>query len=164
VSPAHALALALSPAHDDPEGEGRGENARLDASGTDEGAEQAPRVRVVIADDSEPVRWLLRALISLEPDLDLVGEAASGLEAVELAERKEVDVLLVDLSMPEMDGLEAMERLRDSRPRLRVVVYTGHISAEVERKARTLGAADYITKGTPPEDVVARIRRAAAAP
>lgn len=117
------------------------------------------RHRLIVADDADAIRMLLRAVLELEPDFELVGEASDGLEAIDLVQRHEVDLLLVDLSMPVLDGLETIQRLRVSHPQLRVVVYTGHASPQIEERARALGAADFVLKGTGPDELVARLRR-----
>jgi two-component system response regulator DesR len=68
--------------------------------------------------------------------------------------------VLLDLSMPELDGLEVIARLRKTRPALRIAVLTGHAAPDVERRARELGAHEFIVKGTPPGEIVARLRAA----
>jgi DNA-binding NarL/FixJ family response regulator len=117
--------------------------------------------RVLLADDSDAVRTLLRVLLALEPDLEVVGEAATGTDALDLVASARPDVLVLDLSMPGLDGLEVLERLRAAGAGVRVAVYSGHATGGIERAARDLGADDFIVKGTAPEDVVARIRRVA---
>lgn len=119
--------------------------------------------RVLLADDSDAIRLVLNALLSVEPDFVVVGEAADGAEALRVAETDSADLLVLDLAMPELDGLEVLEHLRVSRPQVRVAVYSGHNDAEAERLARELGARDFILKGTPPDELVERLRRAAGA-
>src|SRR5207237_10659945 len=81
-------------------------------------------VRVLIADDHEMVRWGLRALLELDPGLEVVGDAASGVEAVRLARRLQPDVVLMDLIMPELDGVASTELIRRERPGANVLVLT----------------------------------------
>lgn len=126
-------------------------------------AQSAPVHRVVLADDSDAIRLVLNALLSIEPDFVVVGEAADGAEALRIAEIDSADLLVLDLAMPELDGLEVLERLRVSRPHVRVAVYSGHNDSDAERLARDLGARDFIVKGTPPDEVVERLRRVAGA-
>lgn len=122
--------------------------------------DDAGRHRLIVADDADAIRMLLRTILELEPDFELVGEACDGLEAIELVQRHEVDLLLVDLSMPVLDGLETIQRLRASHPQLRVVVYTGHASPQIEARAKALGASDVVLKGTLPDELLARLRQA----
>lgn len=119
-------------------------------------AARSGRYRLLLADDSEAVRTLLRILFSLEPRVELVGEAADGRDAVALAERVDADVLILDLAMPLLDGLEVLERLRRTRPSLRVVVYSGLSDPQLVEQARRLGAAEVVVKGAAPEDLIER--------
>jgi DNA-binding NarL/FixJ family response regulator len=119
------------------------------------------RVRVLLADDSEPMRLMLRALLALEPDFEVVGEAEDGVAAVALAERVEADLLILDLALPGLDGLEVLERIRALPDRPRIVVYSGHAAPDNESAVRALGAVDFILKGAPPDELVRRLRAAA---
>ena len=130
----------------------------LDGGNADAAARN--RLRLGIADDNDGIRAMLTAVFSLEPDFEIVGEAANGAQALELAERDGLDLLLLDLSMPELDGLEVLERLSSSRPDLPVVVYTGMTGDGVERRAQSLGARDVVLKGVPPTELVDRLRAA----
>src|SRR5215216_2520333 len=80
------------------------------------------RVRVLIADDHPMIRTGLARMVAAEPDLEVVGTAADGRRAVELAEREQPDVIVLDLSMPELDGITATEEMRRRSPRARVLV------------------------------------------
>jgi two-component system response regulator DesR len=117
-------------------------------------------VRTALADDNAGIRVMLAAILAAEPDFEIVGEAENGPEAVALGERGDVDLLVLDLSMPGLDGLEVLERLRRSAPSVRVVVYTGVTHAGVEQKAQSLGARDVVVKGVPPAELVDRLRNA----
>jgi len=130
--------------------------------GLDGGGNAAPdaRLRLGIADDNDGIRAMLSVILSMEPDFEVVGEAANGTEALALAEQNGLDLLVLDLSMPELDGLEVLERLRTSRPELPVVVYTGMTQDGVERKAHALGARDVVLKGVAPDELVDRLRAA----
>ena len=120
-------------------------------------------MRVLICDDEPSLRVLLRIALGSEQDLEIVGEAADGREAVDLAERHRPDVILLDLAMPEMDGLEALPKLREVAPETKVVVYSGFQESVFGRKARELGAAAYVEKGTDLTRLAEVIRSAAAA-
>ena len=113
----------------------------------------APR-RVVVADDSDSLRLLLRTMLELEPGFEVAGEAADGVEAIEIVLRVEPDLLLLDLAMPRADGLQVLEQLRGRLPGLRIVVYSGYTSPELERAARDLGAVDYVPKGRAPDELI----------
>jgi DNA-binding NarL/FixJ family response regulator len=121
-------------------------------------------IRVAIVDDYEPVRTLMRALIGIEEDLELVGEAADGIEALELIERVEPDVVLLDLAMPRLDGLAVLTKLSSNGVRPRVVVYSCNSEIESVLAAGRLGAAEYLVKGARPDAVIESLRRAAAVP
>jgi DNA-binding NarL/FixJ family response regulator len=115
-------------------------------------------VRVLIADDHPMIRSGLAQLVSGEPDLEVVGTAADGLRAVELAEQEHPDVVLLDLSMPEMDGIAAAEQLRWRSPATRVLVLSSHPQESVVTAAFRAGACGYLTKDVSAADVLEGIR------
>jgi DNA-binding NarL/FixJ family response regulator len=100
--------------------------------------------RVLLADDHELVRRLLRRAIGAHPGLEIVGEAADGSEAVQLARRLTPDIVVLDLSMPNMDGFEAAGRLREDVPGCAILVFS---DLEAEREALAAGADRYLEKG-----------------
>ena len=102
--------------------------------------------RVAIADDAPDVRMLLRTILE-EEGFTVVGEARNGVEAVELAETEQPDVMLLDLSMPVMDGLEALPLIRDASPDTAVIVLSGFVNPDVNQKVTDLGAAACVEKG-----------------
>ncbi len=108
--------------------------------------------RVIVADDAAGMRELMHTLLSLEPDFEVVGQASDGVEAVQLVTELQPDLVVIDISMPVMDGLEAIERIRASSPATRVAVLSG------ERRPGPTGADTDIEKGTPNEVVVATLR------
>jgi two-component system LytT family response regulator len=110
------------------------------------------RLRVIVADDERPARAFLSALLGTEPDVELVGEAASGTEAVELIERVRPDLALLDLHMPELDGLGVVRAVR--RDRLPLVAFVTAYD-EYAVRAFELNAIDYLLKPVEP----ARLRR-----
>lgn len=117
-----------------------------------------PRWRIAIADDNDGVRVLLRALLELEADFVVAGEAADGHTALRLVETESPDLLILDLAMPGMDGLQVLERLGEVDGDTRVLVYSGFASSEAEQAARALGARDYVVKGLDPALLIERVR------
>jgi two-component system, NarL family, response regulator LiaR len=119
-------------------------------------------IRVLIVDDHQIVRKGLRALFETEPDLDVVGEAADGIEAVEQAAKLRPDVILMDLVMPRLDGVEATRQIMSRRPKAHVLVLTSYGSDNKIFPAIKAGALGFLLKDTRPEELVAAIRQAAA--
>ncbi len=116
-------------------------------------------IRILLADDEELVRTGLRLILSTEPDLEVVGEAADGQQAVELARTTAADVLLLDLRMPVLDGLAALRTLGDVP--LAVVVLTTFDTDSNVREALASGAAGFLLKDAPADRLVTAIRAAA---
>lgn len=116
-------------------------------------------IRVYIADDHPVVRRGIRDLLATEVDMDVVGEAADGRRAVEEIERLKPDVVLMDLVMPVMDGVQATRLVRERSPVTRVLVLTSFASDDQVFPAIKAGALGYLIKDTPPEDLVESIRR-----
>jgi DNA-binding NarL/FixJ family response regulator len=108
--------------------------------------------RVIVADDAVGMRELMRTLLSLEPDFEVVGQAVDGVEAVALVAELHPDLVVIDVSMPVMDGLQAIEEIRRVSPDTRVAVLSG------ERRPLSTAADAHIEKGTPNEVVVATLR------
>ena len=119
-------------------------------------------VRVLVADDQALVRAGFRMILEAQPDIDVVAEAANGREAVELANRFEPDVALMDIRMPEIDGLEATRRLTSSEAGVRVVVLTTFDLDEYVYEALRAGVSGFVLKDDPPEQLIAAIRTVAA--
>jgi DNA-binding NarL/FixJ family response regulator len=121
-------------------------------------------IRVVVADDQALVRAGFRVLVDSATDLQVVGEAADGAEAVELAREHRPDVVLMDIRMPNMDGLEATRRIteRDVDPATRVLILTTFGLDENVFGALKAGASGFLLKDTPPADLLAGIRVIAA--
>ena len=121
-------------------------------------------IRVLVADDQALVRGSFRLLVDTAPDLEVVGEAATGAEAVEIAAREKPDVLLMDIRMPEMDGIEATRRITASGATadVRVLILTTFDLDEYVYAALRAGASGFLLKDTPPADLLAAIRVIAA--
>ena len=118
------------------------------------------RIRVLLVDDHAVVRSGLRAFLELLPDVEIVGEAGDGSEALAVARRVEPDVVLMDLLMPRMDGITAIGRFRDELPETEVVAMTSFIEEEKVTAALEAGAAGYLLKDASADEVAAAIRSA----
>ncbi|GAA3602707.1 response regulator transcription factor [Nonomuraea rosea] len=112
-------------------------------------------IRVVVADDQALLRGSFRVLVDSEPDLAVVGEAATGVEAVSIVLEQRPDVVLMDVRMPEMDGIEATRRIKDVS---RVLVVTMFDLDAYVYDALRAGASGFLLKDTPPVDLLAAIR------
>jgi two-component system response regulator NreC len=115
-------------------------------------------IRVIIADDHIIVRSGLRLLLEAEPDIDVVGEALEGREALNLVEKHLPDVVLMDIAMPGMDGLEATRQIKASWPQVQVLVLTMHRSDEYFFEMLKAGASGYILKGAETSDLIHAVR------
>ena len=115
-------------------------------------------IRIVVADDHPVVRDGLTAMLNTQPDLEVVGEAGTGRDAVEQVTALEPDVVLLDLEMPELDGVEALQQMRHSNPRVRVIVFTAFDTDERILGAVQAGAQGYLLKGVPREELFNAIR------
>jgi DNA-binding NarL/FixJ family response regulator len=118
-------------------------------------------IRVLIVDDHAVVREGLRTFLELQPGLEVVGEAGDGEEALPLAERLEPDVVLMDLSMPGLDGIEATKRVLAARPGTQVLVLTSFSDRDSILKALDAGACGYLLKDAEPDELLRAIRAAA---
>jgi DNA-binding NarL/FixJ family response regulator len=118
-------------------------------------------IRLLIADDQQTVRAALRSLLDSQPDFEVVGEAADGAEAVALTGRSRPDVVLMDLRMPEMDGVTAIGRIKADHPRVHVLVLTSYDSDADILPAIETGATGYLLKDAPREELFEAIRAAA---
>jgi signal transduction histidine kinase len=116
------------------------------------------RPRVLLVDDVADLRFLLRVVLEADGLFEVVGEAGDGETAVDLCERTDPDVVLLDLSMPTMDGLEALPRLRALAPTAKIMVLSAFERGRIGPSAADLGADAYVEKGSPPTVVVAELR------
>lgn len=115
-------------------------------------------IRILVADDHPIVRDGLVAILSTQADFEVAGEAATGPETVQQSEALKPDVILLDLEMPEFDGVEAIRRMRDSNPDTRVIVFTAFDTDERILAAVRAGARGYLLKGVPREEIFQAIR------
>lgn len=119
-------------------------------------------LRVLVADDQALVRGSFRVLIDTAPGLRTVGEAGTGAEAVELAARERPDLVLMDVRMPEMDGIEATRRICADLPDVRVLILTTFDLDSYVYSALRAGASGFLLKDTPPADLLSAVRVVAA--
>ncbi len=120
-----------------------------------------PAIRVLIADDETLMRGLIRYRLSMEPDFEIVGEAANGRQAVEMAAQLRPDIVIMDLRMPGLNGVQATERIVSQFPHVKVVILTG--LPELAQMGKLSGAFDCLDKSCAPDELVATARRAYAA-
>ena len=120
------------------------------------------KIRILLADDHAVVRQGFRMILAAEHDFEIVGEAANGREAVELAERLQPDVVVMDVAMPELNGIEATRRLSESAPRARVLALSMHKDSAYVREILRAGARGYLLKDAFDSDLLMAVRAVAA--
>jgi DNA-binding NarL/FixJ family response regulator len=118
-------------------------------------------VRVLIVDDHPAFRQALTSALEMVDEIEVAGAAAGGIAACREAAHVEPDVVLMDLSMPDLSGFDAMERIHERQPRLPVVILTADADPEVEAEARRAGASGFVAKGTMLDDIVIVLHEAA---
>jgi DNA-binding NarL/FixJ family response regulator len=117
------------------------------------------RARVIIVDDHDLARAGLREILSTEPSFKIVGEASTGQEALKLCRELRPDVVLMDIRMPEMDGLDATRAIKDAHPRISVLLLTMHADPDYLLKALKVGAAGYVLKEAPQDELISALQR-----
>lgn len=120
----------------------------------------ADKIRVLIVDDIAETRENIRKLLQFEADIEVVGAARSGREAIQLSQDTSPDVVLMDINMPDMDGIVATEQIRQKMPFIQVVILTVQNDQNYMRRALQVGARDFLTKPPMPDELVTAIRRA----
>ena len=116
------------------------------------------KISVLLVDDHRIMRQGLSSLLEFEEDIEVVGEAADGRQAVELARRHAPDVVIMDVNMPVMNGIEATRILTGEMPQVKVIALSMHAERDTAEAMRQAGAVAYLTKGGPSEDLIAAIR------
>ena len=119
------------------------------------------RTRILLADDHAVVRQGFKMLLGAQPDMEIVGEASNGREAVETAEALRPDIVVMDVAMPELNGIEATRRLASSTPHARVIALSMHKDSVYVREILRAGARGYLLKDSGAEDLVSAIRAVA---
>jgi DNA-binding NarL/FixJ family response regulator len=117
--------------------------------------------KVLLVDDHELVRQGIAAMLSAAGDVQIVGNARSGREALEVARRELPDIVLMDVKMPDMDGLEATRKIKEERPRTAVIMLTMHDNPTYLREAVRAGAAGYLLKDVSKDELIDAIRQVA---
>ncbi|MBD2703663.1 response regulator transcription factor [Spirosoma sp. BT702] len=115
-------------------------------------------IRILVADDHSVVRKGIRTLLEDEADIQIIGEAADGDEAIEMLSHTEPDVLLLDITMPRMSGIEALKVVSQQYPRVRTLMFSMHNNPDYILKAVQHGAAGYILKDTNQEEILLAVR------
>ena len=118
-------------------------------------------MRVLVVDDHQAFRHALTSALSMVDDIEVAGQAGGGLAACQEAEQLDPDVIIMDLSMPDLSGIDAMKRIHERRPDLPVVILTAHADDGTEREAREAGASGFVAKGTGLRDLVVVLHEAA---
>ncbi|HTA23284.1 MAG TPA: response regulator transcription factor [Terriglobales bacterium] len=114
-------------------------------------------VRILVVDDHPVVRHGLKTLLDGHPEWEVIDEAEDGIEAVDKANSLKPDVIILDVSMPRMDGLEACRQIRKNLPESEVLIVTQHDSAQMMHEARSAGARGYVVKSNVARDLSAAV-------
>jgi len=119
------------------------------------------RIRILLADDHAVVRQGFKMILEAQPDMEIVGEAGNGREAVELAGQLRPDVVVMDVAMPELNGIEAARRLVDANPHAKILALSMHKDSVYVREILRAGARGYLLKDSVAADLVAAVRSVA---
>lgn len=122
-------------------------------------AKTSPVIRVLVVDDHAIIRKGIRAVLELVPDIEMAGEAENGKQAIQMDRELHPDVILMDLMMPEMDGIECIRQIKDHRPAARILVLTNFAGEENIFPAIKAGAMGYHLKDSSPEALIEAIRQ-----
>src|SRR5512136_239074 len=117
------------------------------------------KVRVLIVDDVADTRENVRKLLQFESDIDVVGAARSGMEGIQLSQELDPDVVLMDINMPDMDGISATEAIRQKSPHTQVVILSVQGDQNYMRRAMLAGARDFLTKPPMGDELISAVRR-----
>jgi len=119
------------------------------------------RIRILLADDHAVVRQGFKLILGAQPDMEIVGEAGNGREAVDLSEQLKPDVVVMDVAMPELNGIEATRRIGESAPHARVLALSMHKDSVYVREVLRAGARGYLLKDSVAGDLVSAVRSVA---
>ena len=119
------------------------------------------KIRILLADDHAVVRQGFKMILAAQPDMEIVGEAGNGREAVESAARLRPDLVVMDVAMPELNGIEATRRIGEAAPHTRVLALSMHKDSVYVREVLRAGARGYLLKDSPAPDLVAAVRAVA---
>jgi DNA-binding NarL/FixJ family response regulator len=119
-----------------------------------------PTIKVLIVDDVDHLRFALSAILELDPELEVAGEAVDGFDALEKAAELKPDLILLDLAMPNLDGLQAIPQLLERSPGSRILVLSGFGKSALEEQAIEAGASGYIEKGGDPGEIAEALKNA----
>ncbi|MBN2391197.1 MAG: response regulator transcription factor [Anaerolineae bacterium] len=117
-------------------------------------------IKILLVDDQTAVRWGLRMRFGLEPDFIVLGEAGTGVEAIQTAQKLRPDVVVMDVEMPEMDGITATQRLHEMMPHVGIVMLSIHGDADTRARAKAAGARAFVEKQGADEVLLTAIRSA----
>ncbi len=118
-------------------------------------------IRLLVADDHSVVRQGIKQIVADSPDMQIVGEAATGHEALELVRSGSFDLIILDISMPGQGGLEILRELKAAAPALKVIILSMHPEEQYAVRSLRDGASAYLTKGSPPEELILAIKTVA---
>ena len=118
------------------------------------------KIKVIIVDDIAETRENIRKLLQFEPDVEVVGVARTGAEGIQVAMEQHPDVVLMDINMPDMDGITATERIREKVPATQIVILSVQSDSNYMRKAMLAGARDFLTKPPDLDELISAIGRA----
>lgn len=114
-------------------------------------------IRIVVVDDNEPFRRLVRSILGKSTELQVIGEVADGLEAVRKAQELRPDLMILDIGLPRLNGIEAARRIFETMPHSKIIFLSQESSADVVTRALNLGAKGYITKQKVARDLLAAV-------
>ncbi len=126
--------------------------------------ERTDAARVLLVDDVADLRQMFRLMLTQDGRFDVVGEAADGVEAIEKARELRPDLILLDIAMPRMDGLEAIPRLHEAAPGTRILVLSGFDTAKIAQQAVALCATAFLEKGASSKDITDTAHRVRLSP
>jgi pilus assembly protein CpaE len=118
------------------------------------------KIRVLVVDDIAETRENVRKLLQFESDVDVVGAAGSGKEGIQLALEMDPDVVLMDINMPDIDGITATETIRQKKPHIQVIILSVQNDQNYMRRAMLAGARDFLTKPPMGDELISAVRRA----